>query len=227
MKTTKQFIANPFNLDPHEYDKMYASVPPLALTMPIYIYHEPGAKDRAALRAVDLIQDEIAEAAGRCASGPLLQQVRSLPDDFRFGVGTWQDITWSLFPATANQWAVEGLYVEAGYFNPISANGENVDQRVIDAMMLFDAAVTQSRSLDPKDHSPLDVGSLFASQWSNAVGGLFRKRTGIWCDVLQDHRTLILIICRALIMGRDPVTEYHKFKAAGGTYFLEYPHLCP
>lgn len=230
MATTNNLIENPFNLDPSDYDDMYGSTPPLALTMPIYIFSEPGQSYSASKPGLQRIEDSIVEAARECAKGPLLHQVRTVPLEFRFGFADWQHVTWSLLTDDAKKWAHNGLYIEAGYFNTFNAEERNVnqvDQSVVNAMMLYDVAVSQTGSLDPKDHSPLEVGSLFASQWTKAVGRLFETRTGFWCDVLQDHRTLILIICRALIMGRDPATEYHKFKAAGGTYFLEYPHLCP
>lgn len=226
MATTNNFIENPFNLDPNDYDKMYASIPPLALIMPLYILREPGQSDSASKRGLQRIEAEIVEAAHACAKGPLLYQVHNVPLDFRFGIGEWQEVTWSLLTDGAKKWAIDGLYIETGYFNPIDAGGRNVDQSIFNAMMLYDVAVSQSRFLDPKSHSPLKVGSRFASQWTNAVGDLYKSRTGFWCDVLQDHRTLILIVSRALVAGRDPQTEYRRFKAAGGEYFLEYTHLC-
>jgi hypothetical protein len=71
------------------------------------------------------------------------------------------------------------------------------------------------------------VGARYARGWSQAVGDLFKNGVGVWSRALLEHRNMIQIICRALIMGRDPVTEYRRFQASGATYFLDQPHVCP
>lgn len=227
MTKSSDFLPNGFNLDSAGYLTMFNTSPPTSLIMLVNFMTVPGVDYRQTMVQLDKAKDTIDLLAAKCAVGGLVQQSKLLPDSFAIGLGGLQEATWSIMPPAAKAWAVDGIYVEAGYHVSSVKSDRSVVSLVCDAMMLYDVQVAISGSVEPIDHPPLPVGRRFAGGFSQAMGDLYRSKIGVWSRELLDHRTMILIICRAMIMGRDPVTEYHRFLAAGGTYFLQYPELCP
>ena len=227
MPRVSDFLPNGFNLNATENTSMFDSPTPKSLVMPVMCMTVPGVDQTRALREMEKVENTIDLIAAQCAHGSLVEQSKRLPDGFAIGCGDLQGVTWSIMPLAAKAWAVDGIYVEAGYHIASVPSSRDVVSLVSDAMMLYDVQVAASGSMEPLDHQPLVVGERFANEFSQAMGDLYRSNIAIWRRELLNHRTMILIICRAVMMGRDPVREYQRFINVGGTYFLDYPALCP
>ena len=76
-------------------------------------------------------------------------------------------------------------------------------------------------------HDPILAEAELVSTMSATTGQLYVSRTAIWNRKLLNYRTALMVMMRAVLMGRDPAQEYHRFVNAGGKYFLDYPVLCP
>ncbi len=221
------FLLNPFNVPPSVCGIMFGEKAPHTLMMPIVLFTEIGADQTRAIDLTQILNKQLDYEIGRCATGHLDTQVRQVPDIFEFLVGERQSVTWSIMPASAKKWDADGLFLEAGYYNRLNVGLRHPQQEIVNAMMLYDVGVAETGLVEPDIHPPLLVGQRFAQDWTSAVDDLFLARIGVWNRELLDHRTMVLIICRALLTGRDPAVEYRRFKDAGGEYFLDYPRLCP
>jgi len=95
------------------------------------------------------------------------------------------------------------------------------------SMMPFDITVNKSNSINPVDHSEIELESRSARIVREAVDGLYKYGCAVWCRKLVTYRNQLLITVRSILTGRNPIAEWNRFVQAGGWYFLQYPQLCP
>ncbi|MBI5060546.1 hypothetical protein HZB60_12300 [candidate division KSB1 bacterium] len=220
-------LPNPFNLSQAEYERLFELPAIDEVTMSILLMGDPGAGPHDFQACGDRLNTDMNDSIMRTlhSTSHLVKLFERLPDIYVVGTGIQQAALWNVLPISAKKWAVDGIYVQAGYCtDEFPGCGHQIAN---DAMMICDAAVTTAGSFEPKDNVPVRLPDQFASTWNAAIGDLFQSRRAVWCRELVDHRNLVLIVCRAILMDRDPEDEYGKFIKAGGKYFLEYPRLCP
>lgn len=169
-----------------------------------------------------------------------LAQVFNLPeaDPKRFGIDSKVSIHFAiggvcnpLVPFTDAQkaWYHKKLCPQLGFFDSSKLNDEILGRgdSLLNDMILYDTGVALSGSTEPKDHHPIPAEAEVVSVMAATTGQLYADRVAIWNRKLLNYRTALMVMMRAVLMGRDPAQEYHRFINAGGKYFLDYPTLCP
>jgi len=159
-------------------------------------------------------------------------------DPKRFGIDSKISIHFAiggvinpLVPFTDAQmaWYHKELCPQLGFFNTTKLNDEILGRgdSLLNDMILYDAGVVLSGSMEPKDHKPISCEAEVVSVMATITGDLYANRVAIWNRKLLNYRTALMVMMRAVLMKRDPAAEYERFITAGGKYFLDYPRLCP
>jgi hypothetical protein len=118
-----------------------------------------------------------------------------------------------------------GVNVQAGYYGEPGVTG--IASSVACAMTFYDSCVCTQGATDPAAHVAIPCSVKDAHDFEREVRNYYRSGVGLWLKVLVEHRNKILVMARAIMLGRDPVAEYDLFVRAGGVYFLDCPRLCP
>ena len=122
-------------------------------------------------------------------------------------------------------WMHIGAYLQAGYYGEPGVAG--VARSVACAMTVYDSCVCTQGATDPSAQVAVPASAEDAHDFEQEVRNHYRSGVGVWPRVLEEHRSRVLVMAHAIMLGRDPVAEYDRFLRAGGVYFLDYPTLCP
>lgn len=124
------------------------------------------------------------------------------------------------------KWAVEGVRIQTG-FVLVDPQKKVREQAIITGMDSLDMLFEMTGTFEPSAHEGLVAPVAIADAISAAVGDFYLSKKGIWCRNLVAERSRWMIRNHCWLTGRDPDDEYQRFLDAGGTYYLEYPRLCP
>jgi hypothetical protein len=225
MKIPEIKYFTPFELLPDEAQQMFEEDLPAELTLVITIFPDTSEHE---VHGCYLTPE--------CAQ---LAKVFELPeaDPKRFGIAS--DITIIApggctarppadLPAKQRKWFHENLYVQIGFAETPKCIvlAHKLGTVTMVAMTFYDAAVALYESTEPKDHFPFGGTPEDTDYIWGIVNNFYRIRIAIWNRGLLQYRTALMVMMRAVLMGRDPAQEYHRFVNAGGKYFLDYPTLC-
>ena len=124
------------------------------------------------------------------------------------------------------KWAVNGIRLQMGFmtFEPVP-NSHHLP--VIWGMDQLDWLYGRIESFEATDHRRVRVAPDAVEEFQMNVGDFYERGDGIWRRYLVELRNEWLITTRCWHTGRDPIAEYSRFLKAGGTYYLQYPDLCP
>lgn len=215
-----------FNMLPPDAQRMFDEDLPSEITIVVDIFPDTSEKE-----AYDYLTPS-------CTKLPL---VLDLPeaDPKRFGLDSELSLVVPIgssvpplvgLPPKQQLWFYDDLYVQIGFADSRKCS-EAIARKIGDVTMLamtgYDAGVADSGSTEPEDHPIFQGDFELKSLYTGVVGSFFRDRIMIWNRKLLAYRTALAVMMRATLMGRDPQAEYQRFISAGGTYFLEYPALCP
>lgn len=227
MTATNYGLIRPFNLDPSDCSAMYDSELPKQLVMNLTI----------------LIPSDECDGSERCAYKGVHYDLVRVAHDSTLNAGKF-DIDSAMFDTldyreepTADlwsmsdlqqQWLINGAYVQVSFLNPmLVGNLLDPECRAYLCMTIYDWYVVETNEFDPSMHEPFPAAPKVASNIEQLVDRAYADGACIWTDGLLDFRSMVMIKARAILAGRDPDVEHERFIKAGGSYFLEYPLLCP
>ena len=122
-------------------------------------------------------------------------------------------------------WMHNGAYLQAGYYGEPGVTG--IARSVACAMTFYDCCVCTQGAADPSAQVAVPASAEDAHDFEQEVRNHYRSGVGVWPKVLEEHRSRVLVMAHAIMLGRDPVTEYDLFKAVGGLHHFDYVRLCP
>jgi len=226
MAPSKKGLIKPFNLDPHEYDTMFNASPPDSITISVYLARMPQACPECVeekcgdihRKFLALVSKFPAEAASFGISAAVT---------IDHGLDLDSSCRWLLDIPWGRDWAVEGLYIQIGFFNPTLAGSTDPTDAILAAMHNIDGRIAASRTTDPARHKPLPAHQALADEFAGVVEDVYRNRVGVWCQSLVDFRVMMMIKTRALLLDRDPDQEYNQYVNACGLSLVDYLRLCP
>jgi len=119
-----------------------------------------------------------------------------------------------------NQWCVNGIYLQIGFYR-LNAMLDTAEQiGLANAMLDYDAMVCESNSLEPRDHIPHHIR--IQKGYHNS---LFREGRAEWSRRLIEFRNRWMVTLRAVIEGENPSPELNRFERSNMDYFLQYPGI--
>jgi len=220
-------IAKPFNLNQTEYEKMFECIKTSVL-MPIMFPRLPGVTD-----------DKVEEVVQKCEAfldivNTSQREQQALKDPIP------PEIVIDAIPVVKDpyntfdfqedniykRWCYKGIYLQLGFHKAGCTGCPEKYQAMTMAMTSYDMMVIERGSLEPRDHSPDDI-FFDKNQYEDVLLGFYKDGCGIWCRSLVQLRSKWLVMLKAYLMDRDPISEWDCFVKAGGWYFLQYPKLCP
>lgn len=221
----------PFNLTLEEYLQMANQELPEKLSMLVMLI--PSTETLSNLN-IDVLQKvymhpwQLAGYDGEKVPQsikPVFESCKYL--EYEFAVQEINTMTKSseFLPPELRAWMFEDLYCQVVFGRDASICRPPFAIGATMAMTHFDVNCASSRSINVDEH-PVHVlePDNPTSDWVNDI---YRSGRGIWSPKLIEFRNYVLIGIRAILMDRDPDTEYQRFINAGGKYFLAYPGLCP
>ena len=117
-----------------------------------------------------------------------------------------------------NQWCVNGIYLQIGFYR-LNAMLDPAEQiGLANAMLDYDAMVSESHSLEPRDHIPSHID--LQGGYHNT---LFREGRAEWSRRLIEFRNRWMVTLRAVIEGRNHHAELNRFNRSNEDYFLKFP----
>ena len=216
--------ARSFNMERLEAARMFGLPLPKRLTMPVTFIETTGT-----------LTDSMVKEFMRARR--LMKAVYSSGDldPKDFGIASTIDpiITLDVNPINlikghlADEWSYDGFYLQASFFDPKKVTCAIPYRSTSTAQTFYDIFVEKTGSLEPKDHQPIQQSYRQVQELNLTISGFYFAEIGVWRRVLLLYRTAVLVMLRAVWMGRDPLQEYDRFLKAGGKYFLDYPALCP
>ncbi len=131
---------------------------------------------------------------------------------------------WTKLTVKQRQWLHDGMYLQVGFSLESADSNFDPASCIAAAMTLYDADVSGSGSLLPKDHSPMVTGIAQKRDLILEVGRVFDEEYGVadWNESLIAVRNELLIKAGAFIRGLDPDSEFARFSAEGHQYFLDF-----
>jgi hypothetical protein len=208
----------PFNAPVDTRAAMYKRKQPEVLWMPIILYHRPNAPasdlETAVMRLKSHFErkSELMQMGGHIIAPTV--RIIEMP---QFLI--------ALLHQRQLDWMHNGVYLQAGYYGEPGVAG--IARSVACAMTVNDTCVCTQGATDPSAQVAVPVSAEDARDFEQEMRNHFRSGVGLWPKVLVEHRNKILVMARAITLGRDPVAEYERFVKAGCKYYLEYPRLCP
>jgi hypothetical protein len=128
--------------------------------------------------------------------------------------------------AAESAWVCDDLFLDMAFLtNPEPSEDEKIS--AILGMRFLNHWHLTSGSIDPRDHVPLAIPSISPTNYEEIVGEAFASKTGLWTRELAVLQTRWLVFARAILQGRDPVTEWERFEATGSVLHFDYPRMCP
>jgi hypothetical protein len=124
-------------------------------------------------------------------------------------------------------WIYKGIYLQIGFGRRLPCSCDGRLHSMTSAMVGYDILVATTGSIEPKDHNPSILQPINKLAWENVIQTAYSSSCCLMIRDLIETRNKWLILARAVLMGRNPIVEWKRFKAAGGWYFLQYPTLCP
>ena len=221
-----QGLVRPFNLNQDEYENMFEGPIPTEVCMftGIKIVSDDTSGTTRAL--LEKLHDPFVELISGC-----------LNESDQWGIKVYKKlgrlISVDEFPMTrlANRidelWSANDLTVNVVFYDMTTEIFFLPHTGTLYAMDFWDLLVYESESIDPVNHNPIPATSPLDVGYHLAVHDLFLERVSIWNRKLVDYRNMVMVKARALILDRDPDSEYAKFKHSGGKHHLEYPIICP
>ena len=208
----------PFNAPATTRGAMYNRRLPAVLWMPVILYHQQdaGASDlesAAAQLQVHFERKSDLTQISRHIITPMVQMIE-MP----------QFLIALLHPKQLD-WMHNGVYLQAGYYGEPGV--ADIARSVACAMTFYDACVCTQGATDPSAHVAVLASPENAHDFERLVQNYYRSGVGVWPKVLVEHRNHVLVMAHAIMLGRDPVAEYDRFKAAGGIHHFDYVRLCP
>ncbi|MCX6600778.1 MAG: hypothetical protein NT025_04360 [bacterium] len=197
---------------------MYKRKQPEVLWMPIILYHFPNAPasdlETAAMRLKSHFEkkSDLTQMDGHVIA-PTVRMIE-MPAFLS-----------TLLHQRQLDWMLNGAYLQAGYYGEPGVAG--VARSVACGMTVNDTCVCTQGATDPSAQVAVPASAEDAHDFEQEVRNYFRSGIGVWPKVLVEHRSRVLVTARAIMLGRDPVAEYDRFKAAGGLHHFDYVRLCP
>jgi hypothetical protein len=233
-----QGLIRPFNLDPSEHEAMYNGPLPedLAAVLIITFYKDwedlKHQTSELALAAYPKSLDQFLFAEPD-TDDPLVCALNSracgLECDIEISVyhDMWPCVGGVRPSDTFDAWEIQRAQLQLAFVNRLQDVCNMPINTLTCSMRVFDHLWDKTRSVEAKDHRPLQVKSEEAERFQLLVGDIYRQRWGFMNRKLIDYRNKVLVMFRALVAGQDPIAEYNRFINAGGKYYAEYPTLCP
>lgn len=208
----------PFNAPVDTRAAMYKRKQPEVLWMPVILYHLPNAPasdlETAAMRLKFHFEkkSELTQM-DRHVIAPTVRMIEMPP------------FLIALLHQRQLDWMHSGAYLQAGYYGEPGVAG--IARTVACAMTFYDSCICTQGAMDPSAQVAVPASAEDARDFDREVQNHFRSGIGLWLKVLVEHRNKILVMARAIMLGRDPGAEYDRFKAAGGLHHFDYVRLCP
>ncbi len=215
-----------FNLNQTERTAMFQLAVPDPITMVLHALRDPHDRTSAAHPNYKAISEKVFLLLEHCAGEARRFGIES---NFEFEEEAGVDHTqvWVHPTPEQSEWFTKGMYLQLTFYNQRLIHVANPWQALATAMTLYDHSYSRQMDIDPTNHEDMRVRAIHARDARLMVGDVYRENVGVWCRQLVDFRTMILVKCRAVLLGEDSDGEYNRFVKAGGKYFLDYPVLCP
>ena len=227
--------AQPFNMAYHEYVKMFERKPPQGLYSHLSLITISGTTDADADRENEKIDnsqynkllDQFLPDGVLClqCTASVMSDVIAVPlPDAGISGSSRFKFQPDLNPA---DWICNGIYLQTGFAMMVDCPCDQRRQSITVAMLGYDIMVALTGSIEPRDHDSSLLQPINKQAWENMIQTTFSCECCLMCRDLRETRNKWLVFARAILMGRNPIVEWKRFRDAGGWYFLQYPHLCP
>lgn len=122
------------------------------------------------------------------------------------------------------RWVVDGWYVQVGFAEYDAVGQPGIKTCIGTSMMLYDILTVRHGSVHMVDHEPLELAANTVREVRLTMGQHFQHGSVIFTPALERYRNKVAVMCRAALVGEDPIQAYQDFLVKSKSHFLDFEY---